>query len=140
MTKQIKNQFGFTLVEVLVAVIILSVGLLGVAAMQTKSLKGGSSALHRTQATLAAEDILDRMRVNRQAAIDGEYDLALDDVAPTAPFATLALEDLAQWRESLTNNLPDGNGSVTVDSNIATVVVTWRDSLADDSIEVVTRL
>ena len=59
---------GFTLIESLVALLVLSIGLLGVAAMQLASLQANNGAFQRTQATFLAQDIADRMRANREAA------------------------------------------------------------------------
>ena len=56
---------GFTLVEVLVALVVLSIGLLGVAALQLTSLRSNHSSAMRSQATFLAYDIIDRMRANR---------------------------------------------------------------------------
>ncbi|WP_206606719.1 type IV pilus modification protein PilV [Steroidobacter cummioxidans] len=58
------NQRGFTLVEILVTVVLISVGLLGVAALQLTTLRGNQDAYVRSQASVLAGDILDRMRVN----------------------------------------------------------------------------
>lgn len=60
---------GFSIIEVLVALVILSVGLLGLAALQAEGLRGSSSAIQRTAAVNLASDIADRMRANR-AALD----------------------------------------------------------------------
>ncbi len=59
---------GFTLVEVMVAVVILAIGLLGMATLMMNSLQSNESAYSRSQATLLAYDILDRMRVNKVAS------------------------------------------------------------------------
>lgn len=67
MTK--KNTTGFTLIEVLIAVVILSIGLLGMAGIQLKGLRGTTSSNLRSQATILANDIAERIRVNT-AAID----------------------------------------------------------------------
>ncbi|CAK0737766.1 type IV pilus assembly protein PilV [Gammaproteobacteria bacterium] len=64
-----KRPDGFTLVEVLVAMAVLSVGLLGLASLQIVALRANSSALYRTQANNLTYLIIDSMRVNRQAAL-----------------------------------------------------------------------
>ena len=155
------NNKGFTLVEVLVAVVILSIGLLAVAGMQTTSLRGGNSALLRSQAVLGAEDILDRMRANRVAF--NQYVIDMDEpdhssltdpdnldewrnalAALTTPYTGMVLTDLAEWKFFLARNLPSGEGSVAVNGNVVTVVVQWQDSYggADEGnqVEMVTRL
>lgn len=125
MQKLTTTQHGFTLLEVLVAIVILSFGLLGLAGLQAIGLKNNHSAYLRTQANTLANDIFERMRANREAALAGEYDLKMDDVAPSG---NTAKTDLAQWLAGI-RALPDGDGSVVVNTNgIASVVVRWDDS------------
>lgn len=121
-----RGQSGMTLIEVLIAVLVLSVGLLGLAAMQTVSLRQNQSAAVRSQATLLAYEITDRMRANRQGALDGDYNLAIDAATPTP--SDIPTTDLAEWRNELDLRLPAGTGSVDVDDEIATIVVQWDDS------------
>jgi len=66
---------GFTLIEALVALIVLSIGLLGIAGMQISGLRANQSAASRTQASYLADDIADRMRANYTAARNGELPL-----------------------------------------------------------------
>lgn len=134
------NKRGFTLVEVLVAVVILSVGLLAVAGMQLNSMRGSNNALYRSQAVLGVEDVMDRMRANAAAARAGDYNIAMADATPTAPFANLAREDVAGWRDALAANLPVGNGRIATNGNVITVEVQWQDSFGPDSITMETRL
>jgi type IV pilus assembly protein PilV len=74
---------GFTLVEVLVAALVLAVGLLGLAGLQLASMKSNHSAYLRSQATVAAYDLLDRMRADPGAFTgdDDEYQSCLDSPA-----------------------------------------------------------
>src|SRR5690606_3260878 len=66
-----RPQHGFSLIEVLVALLVLSVGLLGLAMLQIEGLKHNTDAYYRTQATVLAYDIIDRMRANSDAAKNG---------------------------------------------------------------------
>lgn len=117
---------GFTLLEVLVAMIVLSVGLLGLAGLMASSLKNSHSAYMRSQATWLAYDVLDRMRANRQVALAGGYNLALG-AAPGG--SGLAKTDLSEWDTALANTLTEGDGSITMGPNGAvTVIVQWNDS------------
>ncbi len=139
-TNLLKNNRGFTLIEVMVAVVVLSIGLLGVAGMQLSSLKGGNDALVRAQAVLGAEDILDRMRANRQAGLAGNYNINFTDASSGTG---MVLTDLTEWKNSLTANLPSGEGSVAVAGGVVTVVVRWTDSYEKEiqnQVEMVTRL
>jgi type IV pilus assembly protein PilV len=124
---------GFTLLEILIALVILSIGLLGVAGMQYASLRANHHAFLRSQATFLAYDIVDRMRANMAAAMAGSYDINADpDVEDdaTGPMSTtVAAQDVAEWLQLLSTTLPDGTGEVVVDSATRRVRVTviWNE-------------
>lgn len=122
------KQRGFTLIEVLVTVTVLTTGLLGLAYLQAFGIRSVQSAYLRTQATQMANTAFDRMRANRPAALAGAYDLALSDSAgEIEDCETTACIDLVLWREAL-QALPSGNGSISVNvAGKATVIVTWDD-------------
>ncbi len=125
----IKTYKGFSLLEVLISLIILSVGLLGLAAMQAGTLKMNHGAYQRTQATLLAYDMLDRMRANRTAALAGFYDLDMGDDAPTP--GDLATTDVEEWlNDYVSVLLTDGDGEISCDAvtNVCTVEVQWDEA------------
>ncbi|HKK06661.1 MAG: type IV pilus modification protein PilV [Gammaproteobacteria bacterium] len=114
------NQRGFTLVEVLVALVIFSIGLLGLAGLQSQSIRYTHSAYLRTQATFLAYDILDRMRVNMTQAKNSTYDMSMSYVPPSASCVgvgaacsplDLRNADRYEWKQSLAA-LPNGKGSI----------------------------
>jgi type IV pilus assembly protein PilV len=117
---------GFTLVEALVALLALSIGLLGVAALQMSGLRSNISSAWRSQATYLSYDIIDRIRANREER--SKYNCAVGVIAAPGGVATL---DIAAWKANLAAALPGGDGSVVVDptddTNI-TVTVQWDDS------------
>lgn len=116
-----KNQ-GSSLLEVLISVLILSIGLLGLAALQVTSHKNNHSALFRTNAVVQAYNIIDRMRLNKSE----DYTLVL---GAAAPVGTLRKDtDLALWINELSTLLPAGAGGVSTTGNIVSVVVRWDDS------------
>src|SRR3569832_1379828 len=78
------KQSGFTLLEGLGAVLVLAIGLLGLAGLMTASVRNNQSAYQRTQATWLAYDVVARMRVNRAAALDGGYNTAIGTPATCA--------------------------------------------------------
>ncbi len=117
---QATGQQGFSLLEVLIAVVILSVGLLGLAGMQVTSLKYVTSSLQRTQATSLAYDMLDRIRANPDAT-NIEYTTALgtpastyvsDCLSATCTTTEMATFDLFEWKTAIEALLPGGTGSV----------------------------
>lgn len=123
------SQRGNTLIEVLVALLVLSIGLLGVAGLQLTSLRNNRSAHLRSQAQVMAYDITDRMRANRQLAVDtGAYNIA---IGIPATGGTLAGDDLVRWKEAILNSLPSGDGSVqVVNTNVVLITVQWVDQLS----------
>ncbi len=126
---KIPKQTGFTMLEVLVTMVILSFGLLGIAGIIANGLKNNQSSYARSQASWLANDIVDRMRANRAAAevASSPYNLAIG-TAPTG--ATVAAIDLTSWRSALAASLPSGTGGVTLDnaSKKVTVTVQWDES------------
>lgn len=117
---------GFTLLEVLIAILVLAIGLLGLAGLQVAGLRADHSAFHRSQAVMLAYDILDLLRANRQDARDGAYNLPLDADAPTG--SSRSAQDLNRWLAELANRLPQGDGAVTVVNDLVTITVQWDDS------------
>ena len=115
---------GFTLLEVLIALVILSVGLLGLAGLQTTGLRNNHSAYLRSQATLLAYDIADRIRANK--ANLNAYALALSASAPSG--TSVAETDLNEWLTNVENRLPEGDASVAINNEIVTIQVQWNDS------------
>ncbi|MFM8333804.1 MAG: type IV pilus modification protein PilV [Candidatus Methylumidiphilus sp.] len=119
-----KAAAGFTLIEVLVALFILAFGLLGMAGLQMKALKYNHDAYLRSQATLLANDIIDRMRVNQAGVTGGNYNnQAVSDSPPNCFGSTanctsieMAAYDLAAWNAAIAAQLPDGEGAVCIDS------------------------
>lgn len=127
------KQSGFTLLEVLVAVLVLAIGLLGLAGLMTASVRNNQSAYQRTQATWLAYDIIDRMRVNRAVALANGYNTAFGTPATCTASPALAgameAQDLADWKNQIACALPAGDGSVAVQANrTVTVRVQWNDS------------
>lgn len=131
-------QAGFTLIEVLVAILVLSIGLLGLAMLQVESLKYNTDAYYRTQATMLAYDIIDRMRANADTAKSGGYVAA---AAPTEQLCgepgnggcstaeALASYDLTVWYQRLAASLPAGAtpSSIARAGNQITVTINWAE-------------
>lgn len=124
------RQHGFSMVEILVTLVVLALGLLGVLGLQVTGLQRNDSAYLRTQASLFAYDIADRMRANRDSALEGDYNLPMEEPAPTG--ADIVNLDRAEWFADL-RTLPNGDGSINVAGNVATIVVQWNDSRAGGS-------
>ena len=127
------RQAGFSMLEVLIALVVTSIGLLGLAALQGTSLKLNHGSFLRTQATQYANDLADRMRANRVAALDDDYDVTFE-ATPTG--TSVAATDLIQWRATLARELPEGTGAVDVNSaGLAVIRVRWNDARGDAGAE-----
>lgn len=117
-----KSMRGFTLVEVMVALLVLGIGLLGVAGLQSATLGMNHASYLRSQATVLAEDITDRMRSNPRGMASGAYDegtasshAGCTDVTGCTT-TEMAENDLNEWQNALATQLPEGEGVVCFDS------------------------
>lgn len=129
-------QTGVTLIEVLVAMVVLSIGLLGMVGLQTHALAMNNSAYLRSQATGLGYDMGDRLRANCGAALQAQYDHALGAPAPSG--GGVPGQDLAEWLAALDRALPAGEGGVQINGTLATVTVRWDDSRGAHPAEVFT--
>lgn len=124
---------GFSLVEVLVALIVVSVGMIGIAALYGQGLSAGRNALYRTQAVNLASDMAERIRANRLGRL-GYNDAApthqgCDDVDCTP--AQMAVHDLSVWTRHVEDLLPNGEGTVVAADGIPpsyTINVAWQET------------
>lgn len=125
-----RRQPGFSLIEVMVTMLLLSIGMLGIAGILVNSIKNNQSSYSRGQASLLAADIVDRMRANRGTAeaSPSPYELAL--TATPAAGGGVPGDDLRQWRAAVAAAVPSGVGAVALDAATRNVTVTiqWDDS------------
>jgi len=99
--------------------------LLGFAGLLTQSIQDNRVAYMRSQATVLAYSAIECMRANRSAAISGSYTIA---VGSNLGGTSLAALDVQAWKTDLARFLPEGDGSINVDSDgNTTIVVQWDD-------------
>ena len=126
---------GFSMLEVLIALVVLAVGLLGLALMQTMNLRYTQSANHRTQATNLAYDLLDQMRANRLSA--EQFDAAtfaagaVSGAGCTRPVATVSVAaTIGRWQCQVVEALgTQATANVDYNAGQATVVLTWGERI-----------
>ena len=136
---------GLSLIETLVTIVVISVGMLGIAALYVESLKAGQSAVLRTRAVALAADMADRIRTNQAGG--STYDVGTDAVGVVPPNACsdssfgpaqnctpdeLALNDIWLWKTLVGNTVDEQfqrlglpNAAASIDRNPATVPVTY---------------
>lgn len=133
---------GFTLLEVLVALLVLSIGLLGLAALQTLGLKFNQQSYQRTQAIFQAYDIIDRIRANTTGKAAGNYDsvaagsvpaITVDCETTSCTTAQLATYDINKWNTANATLLTNGKGEISTSGNLRTITVTWHENDMDMS-------
>ena len=107
------QQTGFTLLEILVAMVVLSIGLLGLAGLQAVSLNNNQIAYYRSIASQQTYDIADRMRANLVGITAGSYNNLTSSSTP----AGMAGTDWTQWLNNTAAMLPSGSGSVCLATN-----------------------
>jgi type IV pilus assembly protein PilV len=143
---------GFTLIEVLIAALVLAVGLLGLAGLQATSIKNNLSAYNRSQVTQLAYDMTDRMRANKNESLDpatgniiaASTYLTMDPTTATTQAncatttgctaAQMAQNDLFQWNAALTGVLNGGTGTITAvaATRVFTITINWDDNRDGD--------
>lgn len=157
---QITRQSGFSMIEVLISIVIASIGLLGLAGMQVTGLKNNQSAYQNSQATVLAYDLADRMRDNDIELVDDTETITwyltsfmtLTDankqpdcgVTSGCSIDLLAENDLYEWNAALAEALPGAVATITVmdevtclgedpsaEDNIYTITICWDDNNLD---------
>ena len=113
-----RRSAGFTMVEVMVALVVLAIGMLGIAGLYVTTLRSGSSAIYRMQAVNLATDLAERVRANRTAGLGYAAAAADDNCAGSGAVdcspAQMAANDLFLWNQQLALRLPSGTGTVAV--------------------------
>lgn len=101
------RQRGMTVIEVLIATLIVSLGVAGALSVHGRAFVGSDSAGYRTQASWLATNLIERARAN----VDDDYTIA---IGAASAGSGQAARDLSTWKTQLARALPAGDGSVTV--------------------------
>ena len=123
---------GVSLIEVLVALVILSVGVLALSRLQATQLRANTGAYLRTQAAIQAYDMADRMRANQAGVDAGNYDAVTGIpsnpgcIATGCTTAELADFDAWEWNTQNARVLPNGTGTIVAAGNVHTITIAWQ--------------
>lgn len=128
-----KNVAGFTLLEVLVAIVVISLGLLGLAGLQAATLRNNQIAYYRAIAIQQTYDIADRIRANQDGAATYALGVGADHntgcTTATCSAAEMAEVDIFQWNNNNGRMLPGGAGTVAgAGAGNFLVTVSWNES------------
>ncbi|KAB2924388.1 MAG: type IV pilus modification protein PilV [Dechloromonas sp.] len=122
------NQRGVSLIEVLVSVLVLSFGLLGLAALQTNALRNNQSSFQRTVAVMLTYYITDAIRIDRTNI--ASYSMGKTCTVPSSG-SGLAPSNQKKWLEAIQSNMGDtACGQITCNTNDCTVTIFWNDERA----------
>lgn len=133
-TRAGRSQSGFSLIEVLIALIIMSVGMLGIAGLYVQSMQAGRTSMLRHNAVTLAGDVADRIRSNPRAAavytLGGADNGCVNGTADCTE-AEMAAHDVLLWSAQADETLPSGTVTITFDNTVTppdyTIQVSWEE-------------
>jgi len=141
-----KFEQGFSLIEGLVTLLIIAVGLLGIMGLQLNALRNTHSASIHSQAAIYASDMIERIKANNAIAKTGSYNVAAgaagggvvagsaaNCVSAACTAIELASFDVSEWQQSLSDNLPLGQGEITLAGTTLNITIRWDDDRDGDT-------
>lgn len=137
-SSKITTSGGSSLLEVLVTMVILTIGLLGYAGMQLSSMRSTEMGRMRSTVIALASDIAERLQANRDEAQQGGYEgdiearTAADCSASACSRQQLRDHDLFAWRRQL-RALPSGRGHISNSSTTMTISLCWNELRREDA-------
>ncbi len=131
MLKQYRSQQGITLVEAMIALLVISVGLLGIASLQLTAMNQNTSSLNHSQAVWYAYNMSDRIRANITQfngynGIDTTNGYSQDCITANCSDAQMRTADAADW-SAMVSNLPAGRGVINLGNDGLEITVMWDD-------------
>ncbi|KZZ56205.1 hypothetical protein A3762_11320 [Oleiphilus sp. HI0125] len=139
------HQQGLSMIEIMVAMLILAVGLLGMASMQVRAVQDTSNSSYRGVALYYANDMADRMRANSEGVDNGDYGDGTGGSAKAnclnttgCSSADMATNDRFEWQANLARSLPAGQGSIALNGSVYTVRVQWTDRVEQGTTSIAT--
>jgi type IV pilus assembly protein PilV len=132
--RTMQRQRGFSLVEVLIALVIMSVGMLGIAGLYVQSMQAGRTSMLRHNAVTLAGDVADRIRANPLAGVayagaGGDNNCVANGTDCNA--AAMAAHDIFLWDQQANDTMPAGDVEVLFDNTVVpplyTINITWTE-------------
>lgn len=132
--KSLSHPDGFSLIEVLIALVIMSVGMLGIAGLYVHSMQAGRTSLFHHNAVTLAGDVADRIRANTTAAAayagGGQDNNCINGGIDCTP-VEMAGNDILLWKQQAANSLPSGDVTIVFDNTVAPptyqITVSWEE-------------
>jgi type IV pilus assembly protein PilV len=131
------RQNGMTLIEILVAIVVLSIGLIGMAGLQLKGVQVNQGSAYRWQAAMLAEDIADRMRADKANALNSAYTITLPGGTASGIGGAGTTQSITDWSASVQALLPGGTAKIAAPVAVAgtanqsiSITIGWTDTRA----------
>ncbi|WP_353571734.1 type IV pilus modification protein PilV [Candidatus Albibeggiatoa sp. nov. BB20] len=143
-----QHNAGFSMLEMMIALLILSIGLIGIASLQARGQQFNHSAYVRTQVAFLAYDIMDRMRSNKDNLDNGNADnggyafqegscpeVSVNCDKDVCIATDVVNYDLGNWCKSLASSLPLGKGIISWDNtdSLYTITISWTEDRSEDA-------
>lgn len=131
MLNKTRNQQGLTLVEAMIALLVISIGLLGIASLQLTAMNQNASSLNNSQAVWYAYNMSDRIRANisefvNYDGIDTSNAYSQDCMSTPCTTGQMVTSDASDWT-TMVGNLPGGRGIIANDVDGLVITVMWDD-------------
>lgn len=133
---RVRRVQGFSLIEVLIALLLLAFGLLGLGFLQVMNVRYTQSAQHRTMATNLAYEVLDMMRSNHVAARqfgsvspDGFSGVSVPSTGCARSASGAYGDNISRWKCEVVSSLPGGKAEIGFVGDTVTVAVSWSDDV-----------
>ena len=122
--QSLKTQSGVLLIEVMIAILIFSFGLLGLAGLQVNATQNSTNAEERIRASLLANDMVSMLWVKQ----------SVNNTQTTAAISAASAADITAWQAQVAaSSLPNAAGSVAFAGNLATITVQWKSPTKKDA-------
>jgi len=126
----LRKQAGAGLVETIVALVIMSFGIISIGIMQRSSMSNLMYSETHFQLNYLSHEMFEQLTANKAAAIAGQYNIGFDDADPTGNWIS---ESITAWKHRVRQSLPNGESEITCTTESCDIVLRWSESVADQS-------